>query len=163
MKIFFLCFCIFPALTQASIPPDIINIANTCAYEKTNSNKMVYQSLANTASYIDDNDSSKERTIYIKDDRHVIGYVESNKRNGFLYDKKFYPLSNTIFLEGSEDYLNYIDYTLISWGYVIVNSHKYICANIPFSGTGESGKYQYIRSAYVFNADKKIEFCIFLF
>lgn len=50
---------------------------------------MVYQSLANTAYYIDDNDSSKERTIYIKDDRHVIGYVESNKRNGFLYDKNF--------------------------------------------------------------------------
>lgn len=154
-RLLLLCFCLFPFLTQASMPPEVINIANTCAYEKSIPDKITYQSLMKAPSYIDDNDSSKERTFYIKDNRHIIGYIESNKRNGFLYDEKFYPLSNTVFLDDNKEHIDDIDHTLISWGYVTFDHYKYICASAPFSGIGESGQHQYTRGVYVFNPNDK--------
>lgn len=161
-RILLLFFCVFPFLTRASIPPEMINIANTCAYEKSTCDKITYQSLMKAPSYIDDNDSSKERTFYIKDNRHIIGYIKSDKRNGFLHDAKFYPLSNTVFLDSNKNYLNEIDYTLISWGYITFNNHKYICANAPFAGIGESGRHQYTRGIYIFNVDEKKRSLYFL-
>jgi len=146
---FFLFYSI-AVVANDSIPS---NALKTCLFQRSLIDGVNYSSIDVSAVLIDSNYSTEGEVRYIDYKGTIVGYGSSLSGMAFYKGSKSYPLSKSKIIEVGlfvKTIPKEIDFSVSEWGYIKINNKSFICVNVPFSGVGESGKYQDIRNVFVY-------------
>jgi hypothetical protein len=125
-----------------------------CLCQKAICNNIKYNEIDNGNIIIDDDYNNLGELRYIEYKNLEIGYIEKNDKGSIFYNNKIYDLFQAKWIRNQNIKNNTIstfDYSLAELALISLNGSRYICINFLFNGMGESGRYQQIKNALIFN------------
>lgn len=153
MKVVTFLFCMIYSL--AICYASEVEIAmESCLYQKNTQQSVRYKNIDMVEIYASDNYNDFGEANYIKYLGGDLGYAEKKSTGMIFYKKNRYSLSMAHSLNNYNNKFTQprrLDFLLSEWGSISINSRDYICVNFPFEGVGESGRFQKIRNAFLFD------------
>lgn len=153
MKVKILLFCMIH-LIKTCYANEVEIAMRSCLYQKNTQQNVKYKSIDTVEVYASNNYHGFGEASYVKYLGGDLGYSEKKSIGMIFYKKNRHSLSKA---HGLSNYKNKFtqprrfEFLLSEWGSVSINSRDYICVNFPFEGVGESGGYQKIRNAFLFD------------